>query len=80
MLYDSSLKRKWDNKNVLDYAIKEAKNEGIIEGEIKGKLEGKLEGITEGKLQIAAEMKREGMPTAQIAKITKLSISEIEKL
>jgi len=24
MLYDSSLKQKWDNKNVLDYAVKEA--------------------------------------------------------
>ena len=68
MLYDSSLKRKWDNKNVLDYAIKE--------GEIKGR----AEGITEGKLEVAAEMRKEGMPIAQIAKITKLSIEEIEKL
>jgi len=72
MLYDSSLKRKWDNKNVLDYALKE--------GEIKGRAEGKLEGITEGKLEVAAEMKKEGIPIAQIAKITKLSIKEIEKL
>jgi len=72
MLYDSSLKRKWDNKNVLDYAIKEAKNEGIIEGESKGKLKGIIE--------VAAEMKREGMPIVQIAKITKLAITEIEKL
>jgi len=24
MLYDSSLKQKWDNKNMLDYAVKEA--------------------------------------------------------
>jgi hypothetical protein len=23
-MYDSSLKRKWDNKNVLDYAVQEA--------------------------------------------------------
>jgi hypothetical protein len=26
-MYDSSLKYKWDNKNVLDYAVKEAKLE-----------------------------------------------------
>ena len=72
MLYDSSLKRKWDNKNVLDYAIKKAKNEGIVEGESKGKLKGIIE--------VAAEMKREGITIAQIAKITKLAITEIEKL
>ena len=88
MLYDSSLKRKWDNKNVLDYAIKEGRAEGKLQGELEGRIEGKIEGriegrivgITEGKLEVAAEMKREGMLIAQIAKLTKLSIEEIEKL
>jgi predicted transposase/invertase (TIGR01784 family) len=28
-MYDNSLKYKWDNKNVLDYAVKEARLEGI---------------------------------------------------
>ena len=59
-MYDSSLKHKWDNKNVLDYAVKE----------------GKLE---EAKA-IAREMKKDGLPIAQISKFTKLSIEEIEKL
>lgn len=68
MLYDSSLKRKWDNKNVLDYAVKEAK----IKGEIQGALETAI--------AIAAEMKKEGIPVEQIAKITKVSIAEIAKL
>lgn len=72
MLYDSSLKRKWDNKNVLDYAVKE--------GRAKGKLEGILEGEIKGRLEVALEMKREGVPIAQIAKFTKLSIGEIIKL
>jgi hypothetical protein len=31
-------------------------------------------------IAIACEMKREGIPTEQIAKFTKLSIEEIEKL
>jgi hypothetical protein len=59
-MYDSSMKYKWDNKNVLDYAVKEAKLEEDRE--------------------IAREMKKEGLPLAQISKFTKLSIDEIEKL
>ena len=38
-MYDSSLKYKWGNKNVLDYA----KEEGIQEGIEKGKLEEAME-------------------------------------
>jgi predicted transposase/invertase (TIGR01784 family) len=67
-MYDSSLKYKWDNKNVLDYALKE--------GIEQGKLEGKLEEAKE----IARELKKEGLAVEFIAKTTKLSIEEIEKL
>jgi len=63
-MYDSSLKYKWDNKNVVDYARQE--------GMEKGKRE---EAIT-----IAREMKKDGLPIAQIVKFTKLSVEEIEKL
>jgi hypothetical protein len=59
-MYDSNLKYKWDNKNVLDFAVKEAKLE-----EARG---------------IALEMKKDGLPLAQISKFTRLSIEEIEKL
>lgn len=54
------MKYKWDNKNVLDHAIKEAE--------------------TNKALAIAREMKKDGLPFEQIAKFTKLSIEEIEKL
>jgi len=59
-MYDSNLKYKWDNKNVLDYAVKEAEYKKTLD--------------------IAREMKKDGLPPAQIAKFTKLSIQEIEKL
>jgi predicted transposase/invertase (TIGR01784 family) len=62
------MKYKWDNKNVLDYAVLTAKAEGIE----KGKLE---EAIA-----IAREMKKDGLPVSQITKFTKLSAEEIEKL
>jgi predicted transposase/invertase (TIGR01784 family) len=67
-MYDSSLKYKWDNKNVLDYAVSTAE----ARGEAKGKYE---KSIT-----IAREMKKDGLPIAQISKFTKLSVEEIEKL
>jgi predicted transposase/invertase (TIGR01784 family) len=63
-MYDNSLKYKWDNKNVLDYAVSTAK----AEGEHKKALD------------IARELKKEGLANDFIAKTTKLSIEEIEKL
>lgn len=59
-MYDVSLKRKWDNKAVLDFAKEEGRKEEAI--------------------AIAREMKKEGLPVAQIAKFTKLSIKEIENI
>jgi predicted transposase/invertase (TIGR01784 family) len=63
-MYDSSLKYKWDNKNVIDYA----------------RQEGMEKGKREEALTIAREMKMDGLPLAQISKFTKLSAEEIEKL
>ena len=63
-MYDTSLKRKWDNKAVLDYAVNEAAKEAK-----------QVE-----KMEIAREMKKDGISVEQIAKFTKLSIEEIEKL
>jgi predicted transposase/invertase (TIGR01784 family) len=59
-MYDSSLKYKWDNKDVLDTAVKEAEHKKA--------------------LNIAWELKKEGLAIEFIAKTTGLSIEEIEKL
>lgn len=67
-MYDSSLKYKWDNKSVLDYAVKEGIEKGIVEGGHKKAI------------AIAREMKKENIPVAQIAKFTELSVEEIEDL
>ena len=67
-MYDSSLKYKWDNKNVLDYAVEEA----VKETDIKAR--------KEERLTIARALKKEGLATDFIAKTTNLSIEEIEKL
>lgn len=71
-MYDSSLKYKWDNKNVLDYAIKEAKEEGIELGIEQGE--------HKKALAVALEFKKMGLKAEDIAKGTGLSIEEIEKL
>ena len=70
-MYDSSLKYKWDNQNVLDYAVKEADTKAREEEQMKALQERKA---------IARELKKEGLIIAFIAKTTKLSIEEIEKL
>jgi hypothetical protein len=63
-MYDSSFKYKWDNKNVLDYAVSTAE----------------ARARHEEAASIAREMKKDGLPLTQIAKFTKLTIEEIEQL
>jgi len=54
--------------------------EGLIEGKAEGLAQGKAEGMLEEKINIARAMKNEGFALEQIAKITKLTKEEIEKL
>ena len=67
-IYDSNLKAKWDYENSIAFAEEKAKEEGIEIGEHKKALD------------IARELKKTGSSLEFIAKITKLSIEEIEKL
>ncbi|SEL93987.1 Rpn family recombination-promoting nuclease/putative transposase [Parapedobacter koreensis] len=66
-MYDTSLKRKWDNKAILDYAV----NEALKEERAKAHAE---------KLKSALEFKKMGMPVADIAKGLGLPVEEVEKL
>ena len=86
-MYNGALKRKWDNQNVLDYAVKTAKEEGIEEGIKKGIEKGIEQGTNEERAKaeaekrgIALELKRMGMPVADIARAVRLSEEEIERL
>ena len=67
-MYDSNLKAKWDYENSIAFAEEKAEERGIEKGR------------HEEALEIARKMKADGIPIAQIAKFTELSIEEIEKL
>lgn len=54
--------------------------QGEARGEARGEEKGKIVGRKEEALAIGGEMKKDGIPFDQIAKFTKLSIEEIEKL
>jgi len=75
-MYNSSLKYKWDNKNVLDTALQEGFEKAIELGIEKGIEKGEHSKA----VYVALEMKKEGFPFVQISKFTGLSIEEIEKL
>ncbi|EHQ25262.1 hypothetical protein Mucpa_1092 [Mucilaginibacter paludis DSM 18603] len=79
-MYDSSLKAKWDYENSIAFAEELAEERGIEKGIEKGREQGREEGRKEIKYDVAKEMKKEGIPDAQIAKFTKLPISVIEDL
>ncbi|WEK19689.1 MAG: Rpn family recombination-promoting nuclease/putative transposase [Candidatus Pedobacter colombiensis] len=67
-MYNASLKYKWDNKNVLDYAVETAEAKGITKG--------KQEKVVE----MARKMKGFNEPVEKISVYTELSIEEIEAL
>src|SRR6202000_1442413 len=82
-MYDSSLKYKWDNQNRLDYAVEEAVKEAVKEAVAsteKQVTEKERLKAREDMLSVGRELKKEGLSAKFIAKTTKLSIEDIEKL
>ena len=63
-----------------DEALAEGRAEGLKEGRSEGLKEGKAEGVKQGKIDIAKAMLKENCVIELIAKVTDLSIKEIEKL
>jgi hypothetical protein len=84
MLWDNNAKHRWDNKNVLDYAINEAREKGIElgkeEGLELGLEEGREQGIKQGIRVAVLKMKENGLSVQQIAEIMDLQLSEVEEL
>ena len=60
--------------------IKQGHEEGVKQGHEEGVKQGREEGIKEGKQETAKLMKAEGLPAELIAKITGLTLEEIENL
>ena len=62
----------------------EGRKEGLIEGRKEGLAEGRKEGLVEGRkestIQIAQNMKKEGLSVSLIAKMTGLSEEEVSRL
>ncbi|ULT25055.1 hypothetical protein KUH03_40405 [Sphingobacterium sp. E70] len=90
MSYEASLKHKRDAENVFNSAKKSGEAlghaKGLAEGKAKGLAEGKAKGLAEGlaegerrkAVETAKAFKEMGLPTADIAKGTGLSVEEIE--
>ena len=75
-VYEASMKRLENEVDMeeLGYKI------GLEEGLDIGRKEGREEGERNKSIQIATGMKQEGLDSALIAKLTNLSLEEIEKL
>lgn len=69
-----------DNVVILRDNIVTARGEGHLEGRIEGLAEGFAEGRKEGVRETACNMKKEGMDNGLIAKLTGLTLEEIESL
>lgn len=63
-LYNRNLKYRWDNKNVMDYAVEQATEKGH----------------EKGRREVAIQMLTDNEPLEKITRYTKLTIFEIEQL
>lgn len=83
-VYEASMKRLEDEVDMEELGYKIGMEEGLDIGRKEGREEGRKEGREEGErnksIQIATGMKQEGLASALIAKLTNLSLEEIEKL
>jgi predicted transposase/invertase (TIGR01784 family) len=64
----------------LSEGLKEGRQKGMQEGRLEGKQEGRMEGVQEEKLNVARTALGDNIPHTLIAKLTGLSIEEIERL
>ena len=86
--YDEALRKYRDTLCVLESAeqrgVKRGREEGLAKGLAKGREEGRAEGLAEGRaegrLEIARNMKADGMSIELIQKYSGLSPEEITKL
>ena len=88
MMYDNSMKYKWDNKNVLDYAVNEGREKGMQEGIQEGIQQGVEQGLQQGNIDgrleafalIALKVKMQGYSVEFIKDLTHLSVQQIDAL
>ncbi len=78
-MYDASLKRKWDEKAVMDYAKDYAKQEGIRQERERAEKEIEMlkDKAEAEKLQSVEKMLAKGLSIADAAEISGLSIEEV---
>ncbi|PEA27942.1 hypothetical protein CN923_13090 [Bacillus cereus] len=84
MSQDSSFRQAYDarEKVLMDEAAKfaHAETEGMEKGLAKGLEKGRKEGVQQGKIQMIKSMHDLGMPLETIAKASKLSMHEVERI
>ena len=68
------------NEKGMKTVIEKIEEAAERKGRLEGKLEGRLEGILKGKLEDAKGMLLEGLQVAAVARITKLTIAQIESI
>lgn len=79
-IYDERLKRYRDNRACLDYAIEKGVRDGLKQGIEKGIEQGIEQGREKRSLEVAKNMKDEGIDFSIIGKVTGLSIEQIKNL
>ena len=78
--YEESLKAYRDYVNTIATAERISREKALAEGLAKGEARGIAKGEAKGKRQMAAHLKKEGLPIEMIARSSGLSIEEIESL
>ena len=73
-----------DLRNQFAYAIKtgleEGREKGLAEGRAEGREKGLAEGRAEARAEVAVNMLAAGMDVQQVAKLTMLTVEQVEAL
>ena len=79
-LYDSRMKYEHDRASCINEGYRQGIEVGILQGEIKGRQEGFVDGAYQKALETAKKLLAMNFPIENIAKVTGLSIKEVEAL
>ena len=78
--YREEMRRDWDYKNTMDYAVAQGHAQGKEEGLAEGMVKGKAEGLAEGQQIIARRMLAKGLPVDMIVELTELTEDQVRGL
>ena len=81
VMYDMSMRHKWNHEMAMNFGKRKAREEGLAEGREKGLAEGKAEGKAEGIQELVSNLIiKSSLTDNQIAEIANMSVNAVKAI